>query len=72
MAVNLELEQRPNSFGVISGASEEEMRRVQAYVPLAMAHCATWAAIRGGAWTQHQEELMKRLKVVIAHRNNAI
>lgn len=71
LAVNLELEQNPDSLGLFYGASEEEMRRVRAYVPLAMAHCATWAAIRGGAWTQHQEELMERLKAVMAHHNIA-
>ena len=72
MAVNLELEQSPDSLGLIYGASKEEMQRVQAYVPLAMAHCATWAGIRGGAWTQHQEELMERLKILMAHYKLAI
>lgn len=65
LTVNLELEQAPGSLEHLYGASAEDRRRVRAYVPLAMAHCATWAALHGGSWAQHQKEVMKRLREVV-------
>lgn len=65
MAVNLELEFKPYALERLYGASAEDGRRVRAYIPLALAHCATWAALYGGEWAQHQNELMERLRKVV-------
>ena len=62
LAVNLEMEQEPFSLACLYGATAEDERRVRAYVPLAMAHCATWTALHGDVWGQHHEEVMERLK----------
>ena len=64
LTVNLELEKSPDGLWSLYGAIGEEKRRLGAYVPLAMAHRATWAALRGGAWLKHQEELLERLRGV--------
>lgn len=69
LTVNLELEQRPYSLERLYGASAEDRQRLRAYVPLAMAHCATWAALHGELWVQHQEEVMKRLREVVGDLN---
>ena len=65
LAVNLELEHEPHSLEYLYGASAEDTQRVRAYVPLAMAHCATWAALHGWPWAQHQKEVMTRLRVLV-------
>jgi aminoglycoside phosphotransferase (APT) family kinase protein len=65
LTANLELELDPSSLEDLYGASGEDRRRVRAYVPLALAHYATWAALHGGVWTQHQEEVMGRLRKVV-------
>lgn len=65
LTVNLELELAPCSLDEMYGANTEKRRRVRAYVPLAMAHCATWAALHGRPWVKHQKELMERLKRVV-------
>ena len=62
LAVNLEMEREPCSLACLYGATAEDEQRIRAYVPLAMAHCATWTALHGKAWAQHHEELMERLK----------
>ena len=62
LVVSLELEENPVSLGNMYGVSGEEARRMKAYLPLAMAHCATWAALHGGVWMKHQEEVMGRLR----------
>ena len=62
LTVNLEMEQRPYSLAVLYGADNAEIQRIRAYVPLAIAHCATWTAMRGGPWAQHSSELMQKLK----------
>lgn len=62
LAVNLEMEQESYSLACLYGATAEDEQRIRAYVPLAMAHCATWTALRGEAWGQHHEEVMERLK----------
>lgn len=61
LIVNLELEHHPYRLADLYGATSHERVRVGAYIPLALAHCATWAALRGGAWVQHYKELMGRL-----------
>ena len=65
LKVNLELENDSDSLETLYRASVEERRRLRAYVPLAMAHCATWAALHGGVWVKHQEELLERLRIVM-------
>lgn len=65
LTVNLELERDPYSLEHLYGASAEDRRRLRAYVPLAMAHCATWAALHGESWAQHQKEVMIRLMDVV-------
>lgn len=65
LTVNLEIEQDSYILETLYGASAEEKGRVRAYVPLAMAHCATWAALHGGLWAQHQKEIMERLRDVV-------
>lgn len=65
LTVNLELEREPFSLLHLYGADAEEGRRVLAYLPLAMAHCAMWAALHGGVWAQHQREVMGRLRKVV-------
>lgn len=65
LTVNLELEQEPYPLEHLYAASAEDRRRVRAYVPLAMAHCATWAALHGGLWAQHQKEVMERLRKLV-------
>ena len=66
LTLNLELEGRPLALADLYGADGEERRRLQAYVPLALAHCATWAGVQAGLWVQHQGELMERLRDVVA------
>ena len=61
LIVNLEMEHHPHRLADLYGATSHERVRVGAYIPLALAHCATWAALRGGAWVQHYKELMERL-----------
>ena len=65
LTVNLELEHEPHSLEYLYGASAEDRRRARAYVPLAMAHCATWAALHGGPWARHQKDVMERLRKVV-------
>ena len=67
LTVNLELEQESYVLENLYEASAEDRRRVRAYVPLAMAHCVTWAALHGGAWAQHQQEVMERLRAVVGY-----
>ena len=67
LAVNLEMEGDFERLGAAYGVDTEEKVRVEAYVRLAMAHCATWAARRGGLWIQHQIEVMERLKNVMGN-----
>ncbi|KAL8789299.1 MAG: hypothetical protein Q9213_001222 [Squamulea squamosa] len=62
LIVNLELEGVSSEVEDLYGVTMRERRRVLAYIPLAMAHCATWAAIRGAPWIQHCREIMGRLK----------
>ena len=62
LAVNLEMEQEPYSLACLYGATAEDERRIRAYIPLAMAHCATWTALHGDVWGQHHEEVMERLE----------
>ncbi|KAL8889348.1 MAG: hypothetical protein Q9215_003377 [Flavoplaca cf. flavocitrina] len=71
LIVNLELEQAPHPMETLYGVTSDEQLRVRAYVPLALAHCAIWAAERGGAWVQHFRELMERLKGVVDGSNRA-
>ena len=66
LTVNLELEGTPLTLADLYGANVDERRRLRAYVPLAMAHCATWAGVHGGLWVRHQSELMGRLRDVVA------
>ena len=69
LTVNLEFERTPLALAELYGASVDERRRLRAYVPLAMAHCATWAGVQAGSWDRHQAELMQRLRHVVArHR----
>ncbi|KAL8769225.1 MAG: hypothetical protein Q9209_004726 [Squamulea sp. 1 TL-2023] len=71
LIVNLELEVLSSEVEDLYGVTMWERSRVQAYLPLAMAHCATWAAIRGAPWIQHYREIMGRLKEVVQqHPNN--
>ncbi|KAL9023191.1 MAG: hypothetical protein Q9180_008337 [Flavoplaca navasiana] len=62
LIVNLEMDQAPHQMETLYGVTSDERLRVRAYIPLALAHCATWAAVRGGAWMQHSMELTERLK----------
>ena len=71
LIVNLELEQAPHQMETLYGVTSDEQLRVRAYIPLALAHCASWAAVRGGAWVQHSRELMERLKRVVDGSNRA-
>ena len=66
LTVNLEFEATPLALADLYGADVDERRRLQAYVPLAMAHCATWAGVQAGLWVRHQGELMERLRHVVA------
>ena len=66
LAVNLEMEQETYALACLYRATAEDERRIRAYVPLAMAHCATWTALHGEAWGQHHEEVMERLKEMLA------
>ncbi|KAM0802118.1 kinase-like domain-containing protein [Usnea florida] len=66
LAVNLEMEQETYSLACLYHATAEDERRMRAYIPLAMAHCATWTALHGEAWGQHHEEVMERLKEMLA------
>ena len=66
LAVNLEMEQETYSLARLYRATAEDERRFRAYVPLALAHCATWTALHGEAWGQHHEEVMERLKEMVA------
>ncbi|KAI4231009.1 MAG: hypothetical protein LQ349_005893 [Xanthoria aureola] len=65
LIVNLELEHHPYKLADLYGTTLYERLRVGAYIPLALAHCATWAALRGGPWVQHYKELMERLNRVV-------
>lgn len=65
LTANLEQELHASSLENLYGASVEDRRRVRAYVPLALAHCATWTALHGGVWTRHQEEVTERLRKVL-------
>jgi len=47
LTVNLELESNSSLLTRLYRTSAEEERRVLDYIPLAMAHCATWAALHG-------------------------
>ena len=62
LAVNLEMEQVSYSLSCLYGATAEDERRFLAYIPLAMAHCATWTALHGEVWGQHHEGVIQRLK----------
>ena len=64
LTVNLELEGTPLALADLYGADGDERRRLRAYVPLAMAHCATWAGVQAGLWVRHQSEVMGRLREV--------
>ena len=66
LTVNLEFEGTPLALADLYGADGDERRRPRAYVPLAMAHCATWAGVQAGLWVQHQVVLIKRLRDVAA------
>ena len=66
LTVNLELEGTPLALADLYGAKADERRRLQAYVPLALAHCATWAGVQAGLWVRHQGEVMERLRNVMA------
>ena len=66
LAVDLRMEQETSSLACLYRATAGDERRIQAYVPLAMAHCATWTALHGEAWGQHHEEVMGRLKAMLA------
>lgn len=72
LIVNLELEQAPHPMETLYGVTPDERLRVRAYIPLALAHCATWAAVRGGKWAQHSRELMERLKGVVDGLNGRV
>ena len=65
LTVNLELEGTPLALADLYGAHGDERRRLRAYVPLAMAHCATWAGVQAGLWARHQSEVMGRLREVV-------
>ncbi|MCJ1457684.1 hypothetical protein MMC28_008053 [Mycoblastus sanguinarius] len=65
LTVNLVMERKPYALEYLYGAGAEGRRRIRAYVPLALTHCATWAALHGVAWAQHQKELMERLREVV-------
>ena len=65
LTVNLELEGTPLALADLYGADRDERRRLRAYVPLAMAHCATWAGVQAGLWVRHQSEVMGRLREVV-------
>ncbi|KAL8888250.1 MAG: hypothetical protein Q9192_006210 [Flavoplaca navasiana] len=69
LIVNLESEQAPHQMETLYSVTSDERLRVRAYVPLALAHCATWAAVREGVWVQHYRELMERLKGVLDGSN---
>ena len=66
LAVDLKMEQETSSLACLYRATAEDKRRIRAYVPLAMAHCATWTALHGEAWGQHHGEVMERLKKMLA------
>ncbi|KAI4279922.1 MAG: hypothetical protein L6R38_004862 [Xanthoria sp. 2 TBL-2021] len=65
LIVSLELEHDPYDLEDLYDATLRERRRVQAYIPLAMIYCATWAAVRGGPWERHCKELMGRLNGLV-------
>ncbi len=69
LTAHLELEQDPDSLEDLYGASAEERRRVRAYVPLAMAQFATWSALHGVVWAQHQREVVERLRELGVNQN---
>ena len=62
LTVNLGLQETPLALANLYGVNEFGCKRVQAYVFLAMCHCATWAATRGEAWRAHHADMMVRLK----------
>ena len=68
LTVNLEFEGTPLALADLYGADMDEQRRLRAYVPLAMAHCVTWAGVQAGMWVRHQSELMERLRHVVGRR----
>ncbi|KAL8800857.1 MAG: hypothetical protein Q9182_004877 [Xanthomendoza sp. 2 TL-2023] len=61
LTVNVEMEREPYLLWDRYGATLDEKRRARAYIPLAVVHCATWAAMRGGPWVRHQNEMMVRI-----------
>ena len=69
LTVNLEFEGTPLALADLYGADADERQRLRAYVPLAMAHCATWAGVQAGLWDRHQAELMQRLRHVVARHH---
>ena len=66
LTVNLGMEATPLALADLYGAEVDERRRLQAYIPLAMAHCATWAGVHAGPWVQHQSELIGKLRDFLA------
>jgi len=68
LTVNLELESNSSLLTRLYRTSAEEERRVLDYIPLAMVHCATWAALHGESysWAQHQREVMAGLWKLVA------
>ena len=72
LIVNLEMEETPRLLLELYATSEDEGDRVHAYIPLAMAHCATWAAVRGGVWTQHQHDLLRRVRTSISQSRKSL
>ncbi|KAG8527218.1 uncharacterized protein KY384_008648 [Bacidia gigantensis] len=63
--VNLGRENCPRTLMELYGVSKEEERRYRAYLPLAVAHCAAWAGMRGGDWLKHCGEMMVRLRTLL-------
>ena len=67
LTVNLEMEFDSGLLERLYGVSDDERQRLRAYIPLAMAHCATWAAFHGEVWAQHYEDVMWRLRKAVSH-----
>lgn len=66
LTVNLDLERQPLALADLCGATMEERRRLRAYCPLAMAHCATWAGIHGLLWRKYSRGLIVRMRQAMA------
>ena len=64
LATNLELEQQVSLLEDLNAAHADEKRRARAYIPLAMVHCATCAALHGEMWAQNSKDLMERVKAI--------